>query len=180
MKKILIINGSPRKKGNTSVLSEYLVNLLSNRLQTEQIFLYDSMINPCMDCRACKIEELECILEDGMPEIYSKIDHSDILVFGTPIYWFGPSAQTKMMLDRFRPYFANKKLNGKKAVLILPAGSGASDCDLTIEMFKRSFKALGIEYLGAVTSKSYDVGDAYNDKEALQKIEALVISINKN
>ncbi|MFC2104933.1 flavodoxin family protein [Bacteroidota bacterium] len=178
MKKLLILNGSPRKKGNTAVLSEHLKNNLSNDINAEQLFLYDYALNPCTDCRACKIDDLKCILDDGMTELYEKIDKADFIIIGTPIYWFGPSAQTKLMLDRFRPYYVNKKLEGKKAALILPAGTGAPDCDLTIEMFKRSFKALGVEFIGNVTSESYDVGDAYNDKDALQNIEKLAKLIN--
>lgn len=170
---LLILNGSPRKKGNTAILSEYLLNHLSDKYLTEQLFLYDYTINPCVDCRACKVDNLSCILGDSMPNIYSKIEEADIIVIGTPIYWFGPSAQTKMLLDRFRPYYVNKKLNGKKAALILPAGTGAGDCDLTTEMFKRSFEALGIELIYTVTSETYDAGDAYNDKDALKEIENL-------
>jgi multimeric flavodoxin WrbA len=177
MKNLLVLNGSPRKKGNTAILAEYLLNHISDSLQTEQLFLYDYTINPCVDCRACKVENLSCIIGDGMPEIYTKIDNADVIIIGTPIYWFGPSAQTKLLLDRFRPYFVNKKLTAKKAALILPAGSGEGDCDLTIEMFKRSFKALGIEYLDAVSSESYDVGDAYNDKKAIKAMDKLIKSL---
>ncbi len=178
MKKVLIINGSPRKEGNTAILSEYLISHLSENVKAEQLFLYDYSINPCTDCRACKEGDLECILGDGMTDLYSKINEADYLIIGTPIYWFGPSAQTKMLIDRFRPYFVNKKLKGKKAALILPAGSGAGDCDLTTEMFKRSFKALGVEYIDAITSESYDAGDAYNDKQAQKSIENLSGKIN--
>jgi multimeric flavodoxin WrbA len=178
MKKVLILIGSPRKKGNTSILAEHLVKFLTKDQDIKISYLYDFNIKPCVDCRACKKGKLVCILKDGMEELYASIDDSDIMIIGTPIYWFGPTAQTKLLLDRFRPYYVNKKLNGKRAALILPAGTGASDCDLTIEMFKRSFEALGIKYLGAVTSESYDVGDAYNDKDALQNIEKLAETIN--
>jgi len=177
MKNLLVLNGSPRRKGNTSILAEYLVNQLSSNYHTEQLYLYDYTINPCVDCRACKADKLTCILGDGMPELYAKIDTADVIILGTPIYWFGPSAQTKMLLDRFRPYFVNMKLKVKKAALILPAGSGDGDCDLTKEMFKRSFKALGIEYIDTVTSESYDVGDAYNDKSAKEDIEKLAAQL---
>lgn len=177
MKKLLVLNGSPRKKGNTAILSEYLISHLGEDVIAEQLFLYDYIINPCTDCKACKEGDLECILDDGMDDLYAKIDEADYLIIGTPIYWFGPSGQMKMLLDRFRPYYVNKKLQGKKAALILPAGTGAGDCDLTIEMFKRSFNALGVDYIGAVTSKAYDAGDAYNDKQAMQSIEELITKI---
>lgn len=178
MKKILILNGSPRKKGNTAILSEYLINHINNKLSVEQLYLYDFKIRSCVDCRACKKGDLVCVLDDGMKELYSKIDEADYIIIGTPIYWFGPTATTKLLLDRFRPYYVNKKLTGKKAALILPAGTGASDCDLTTEMFKRSFNALGLEFLGAITSESYDLGDAFKDKDALHNIDKLVKRIN--
>lgn len=175
--KILILNGSPRKKGNTSILAEHLVDFLPKDQTLENIHLYDINIKPCIDCRACKKGDLVCTLNDGMTELYGQIDESNILIIGTPIYWFGPTAQIKLLLDRFRPYYVNKKLKGKKLALILPAGSGVGDCDLTIEMFKRSSEALGLEYIGAVTSESYDAGDALKDITALKEIENLAARI---
>lgn len=177
MKKALILNGSPRKNGNTAVLSEYLKNHLVGNYRVEHLFLYDYIINPCTDCRECKHGDLNCVIDDGMQELYNNINESEILVFGTPIYWYTPSGVTKMMIDRFRPYFANKKLKGKKAIVILAAGSGVSDCNLSLEMFRRVFETLEIEFLGAITSESYDAGDAYNDKTALSAIEKLAKEI---
>ncbi len=120
---------------------------------------------------------MKCLVKDGMLELYPKIEQAEVLVISTPIYWFGPSAQTKLFLDRLRPYFANKKLAGKKAAIILPAGTGDTDCDLTIEMFKRSFDALEIEMIGSVTSKSFDKGEAANDKKAVEGIKVLAEKI---
>lgn len=173
MKKLLILNGSPRKKGNTAILSEYLKNYVDGKLSVEHLFLYDYIINPCTDCRACKEDDFTCVIDDGMQDLYRKLDNSDFIVFGTPIYWYGPTAVMKMMIDRFRPYFASKKLKGKKAALILPAGSGESDCNLTLEMFRRVFDTLGVEFIGAITSQAYDAGDSFNDKKALNEIENL-------
>ena len=179
MKKVLILNGSPRKNGNTAVLSEYLKNQLVESYQVEHLFLYDYIINPCTDCRACKHDDYTCVIDDGMQDLYRKLDEAEILVFGTPIYWYTPSGVTKMMIDRFRPYFANERLKGKKAIIILSAGSGAEDCNLSMEMFQRVFKTLEIEYIGTVISKSYDAGDAYHDKIALESIDSIVSFLNK-
>lgn len=175
MKNILVLNGSPRKKGNTSILCEHLIKSIGQNI--EQVFLYDYNIKACRDCRVCKKDDLVCVIKDDMQILYNKIDQADFLIIGTPVYWFGPTATTKQVLDRFRPYFVNKKLNGKKAVLFLPAGSGAGDCDLTVEMFKRSFNALGVELIDVVTSESYDKGDALKDKVALSHIEILATAI---
>ena len=88
--------------------------------------------------------------------------------------------KTKLLLDRFRPYYANKKLSGKKAALLLPAGTGEIDCDLTIEMFKCSFEALGVELIDSITAEAYDIGEAYNDNKARASIDKLLIKINSS
>lgn len=82
------------------------------------------------------------------------------------------------MFDRLRPYYSNKKLADKKAALLLPAGDGESDCDLTIEIFRRSFKALGIELIDSVAAHAHDTGEADSDKKALASIAELVAKIN--
>jgi multimeric flavodoxin WrbA len=179
MKKISIFIGSPRKNGNSNIMADELLKNLNNGKSTaEKVYLYDFEIKACTDCRACKKGEMLCPVDDGMKDLYSKIDNSEVLIFATPIYWFGPTAVTKLLLDRFRPYYGNKKLYGKKAALLLPAGTGEKDCDLSIEMFKRSFEALGIKYIGVVTAEAYDKGDVYYDKKALENISHLAMKIS--
>ncbi len=179
MLNVNIFIGSPRKKGNTSVLSDFLVNELDkNKFKVKIYFLYDFEINPCIDCRACKKNKLECALRDEMQILYKIIEDSDILIFGTPIYWFGPTATTKLFIDRLRPYYVNKKMAGKKAALLLTAGSGASDCDLTIELFKRTFTCLEIDFLGEVSAKGYDAGEVKSDFDAINSINKLGEYIN--
>jgi len=178
MKKIQFFVGSPRIKGNTSFLAQNLQSNLSDKFQTEISFLANLNVGPCTDCRNCKKGDLICTVQDEMQGLYQKIDESDAIVLGTPIYWYSSSAQMKLLIDRLRPYYGNKRLKGKKAALILPAGSGEADCDLTIEMFKRTFEALGIEYLGAATSKAYDIGDAEKDQLAQEQVKQLANQIN--
>ena len=55
-------------------------------------------------------------------------------------------------------------------ILILPAGTGAPGCDLTIEMFKRSFSSMGVELIKSVTSEAYSMGDSNNDQIAKKKL----------
>jgi multimeric flavodoxin WrbA len=181
MKKLQILNGSPRRKGNSYFLSNLLMdNLHKEKIAPDSLYLYDYNIKPCIDCRYCKKGSLECyIKDDDMPSIYTKLEDSEIIIMATPIYWSGPTAKMKLLIDRLRPYYANKKLKGKKAALLLPAGSGKSDCDLTIEMYKRIFKELEIEYLGAITVKAFDIGDAKDNTEATNYINELAGNINK-
>ena len=179
MQNVEIFIGSPRKNGNTNSLVDiFIEGLDKSRFSSNKEFLYDYEINACTDCRACKKGNMVCVVKDGMQELYPRLNSADIIVIGTPIYWFGPSAKTKLLLDRLRPYYGNKKLKGKNAVLILPAGTGEEDCDLTIEMFKRSFEALGVKLLGSITSEAYDIGESKKDKKALKSIAELLTRIN--
>lgn len=174
VKKSEIIIGSPRKNGNTFLLSQKLVDCIDKtRIETTYTFLADHKIYPCTDCRGCKKGKLICIKKDDMQPIYARFDNSDIIIIGTPIYWYGPTAQTKILIDRFRPYFGNKKLAGKKAALLLPAGDGEVDCDLTIEMFTRIFKTLGFNFLGAITAKAYDIGDLVDGTYSMESLVKL-------
>lgn len=179
LKKIEIFIGSPRKKGNTSNLAQLLAEQLdSEKTSSEISYLYDYFIKPCVDCRACRRENLECRTIDDMHRLRPRLEKADVLIFGTPIYWFGPSAKTKLFMDRMRPYFLNKKLAGKKAILLLTASSGPKDCDLTIEMFKRMFSELEIDYLGVVAAKGFDVGEVKKDELTIKSIQEIVKKLN--
>ncbi len=147
-------------------------------LEVRTSFLYDYEIKPCTDCRSCKRNNRVCLLDDGMAELYGRLEGADLFIIGTPVYWFGPTAKTKLFLDRFRPYFVSKKLEGKKAALLVPAGVGSSDTDLTVEIFKRSFRALDIEFIGHVPAEGYDIGDVERDPRAMEDIVKLAGIIN--
>ncbi len=162
---VTIFIGSPRCNGNTATMASIVsTELLAKGAECRSFHLYQHKIEPCLDCRLCKLDDMECAQHDGMTSLYQHIEWADVIIFGTPIYWFGPSAQTKLLIDRFRPYFANKKLYGKRAALLLPAGSGIGDCDVTIEQFKRIFMALGVDYIDAVALQAYDENDVRDNE----------------
>ena len=160
MKNCQIFIGSPRKNGNTSLMSDMLVSAAKDfDINFEKSFLYDLNIKPCTDCRVCKKGDLVCLVNDGMKTLYSKLDETDTIIIGSPIYWYSTTAQTKLFIDRLRPYYGNKKLKGKNLGLLLPAGVGSRDCDLTIAMIKRMCEALELNYIGEITAEAYDEGD---------------------
>jgi len=113
-----------------------------------------------------------------MSAIDESLEAAEVVVIGTPIYWYGPTGPTKLLLDRLRPYFGNRRLSGKSLALLLPAGTGAPDCDLTIEMFRRACEALGMTFLVAVTAEAYDMGEVDTDPEVAQALDALAATIN--
>ncbi len=180
MKQLLFLIGSPRKKGNTAEMVRILNSSINQeKFESNTIFLYNYEFKPCIDCRACKKNDLVCTVKDDMQNLYPELDKADIIIFGTPIYWFGPSAQMKLLIDRLRPYYGNKRLGGKRGAVLLPAGVGKSDCDLTTGQFNRIFNALEIGFIDTVTAKAFDIGDLEKDTEAIQNLKTLADRINQ-
>ena len=112
-----------------------------------------------------------------MQQIYPKIDSADVIIFGTPNYWYGPSAKMKLLIDRIRPYVANKKLKGKKAVVITPAAEGPKACGPLAEMFQMSFDYLGIEFIGTILAAAYERGEIKKNKDKLKEAYEVGFSI---
>ena len=161
--------GSPRKGGNTDLLVEEVLRVAgTNGHGTAKIYLHGRNICPCVDCRGCKKEPNQCIVEDGMQEFYAVLDDSDVVVFGTPVYWYGPTAQMKVVVDRLRPYFSSHRMDGKRAVIVAPAGDGPGDADLLVEFFRRVCSTLNMEFAGVVLGTAYDRGEILADREAME------------
>ena len=175
---VLGLMGSPRKGGNTDILVDAVLGEAEAAgHDVDRIYVYGAGIGPCVDCRGCKKGGLVCVVDDGMQKIYPKLDEAGVIVFGTPVYWSGPSGPMKQLLDRLRPYFGSNKLAGKKAILAAPAGDGPPDADLLSEMFRRSFNLLGIEFVGEVLGKAYDKKEILEDKKAMKQARALGCSL---
>ena len=168
--KILALIGSPRKGSNTDTLVDQILKGAKDKGQhCEKIYLYDYEISPCVDCRSCKKGELVCTIKDGMQEIYTKMEEADLIIFGTPIYWYGPTGQTKMLIDRMRPFIANGKLKGKKGIIVVPSEEGSGACGPLIDMFQMSFDYLGMEFVGKFLAKAYERGEIRENEEELKR-----------
>ncbi len=120
-KKVLILLGSPRKTGNSSVLADSLAKGSEQAgVQVETLFLHDMDINPCTGCDQCQRENATgCVVADAMQEIYPKLKGADSIVFASPIYWFSVTAQLKMVIDRIYAVGGGDKniLTGKKDII---------------------------------------------------------------
>ncbi|HUS76907.1 MAG TPA: flavodoxin family protein [Methanothrix sp.] len=170
--RILALVGSPRKGGNTEILvDEILKGAEAKGHVTERLRLYDYEILPCLDCRGCKRAKsgYTCALSDGMQEIYGKLERADIIIFGTPIYWYGPTAKMKLVIDRLRPYIASRKLSGKKGMVATPSEEGAGCCGPLLQMFAMSFDYLGMENAGSLLAQAYERGEIKKKPEELER-----------
>lgn len=177
-KKILGVMGSPRKKGNTHILvSNILEAAENNGAFTEMIFLGNKLIEECNGCLICW-KDKECPKADDMLEFYPKIIESDVIIFGTPVYWYGPTAIMKSFLDRF-VYFNcpdnRLKIKGKGAVLVIPFEEETpATAELVVEIFKRSFDYLEMNLIESIVVPGVSKrGDVLKKKESLKKCREL-------
>ena len=101
-KKVLIISASPRRGGNSDTLcDQFMRGAQEGGHSVEKIFLKDKNIKFCQGCLACwNTTKGKCVHHDDMAEILDKILSADVLVFATPVYFYGMNAQLKMLLDR--------------------------------------------------------------------------------
>jgi len=112
--KILAICASPRKR-NTYNMIETVLN--SAKGECEMIFLKERKIESCNDCRSCHGVN-KCIINDGMDEIYNKLEKTDIIVLGSPTYFHNVSGPMKNFMDRCLPFYFSRKLEGKRSILL--------------------------------------------------------------
>lgn len=172
--RILGLVGSPRRGSNTDLLvTAILEGAAENGYATEKINLYNRDIAPCMDCRACKKGSLKCALNDDMQMLYPKLEAADVVVFGTPLYWYGPSAKMKLFIDRLRPFIASKKLQGKQAVIVVPSEEGAEACNHIVSMFSLSFEYLGLDLAGTLLPKASEKAEVKERPQVLNDAKAI-------
>ena len=103
--KVIAFNGSPRKKWNTATLLEKaLEGAASKGVKTELIHLYDLNYKGCISCFACKTKGGKsygrCAVKDDLTPVFKKIEKSDAIILGSPIYFGTVSGEMKSFMER--------------------------------------------------------------------------------
>ncbi|MCE7743204.1 MAG: flavodoxin family protein [Candidatus Heimdallarchaeota archaeon] len=185
MVRVLILNGSPRKKGNTL----FLVSELAEQLRAKNNFvkilhLNDYDIKPCQSCYWCYRDfPLQCIQDDVMNGLYPHALDAEVIIFASPIYWFTYSAQLKLFVDRLLALHVKggHSFQGKKFASIFvygasnPEGSGVFNAIKSVEQMISYF---GGENIGVVYGTGGDKLTAKDNPEILRKIGNLVLTIS--
>jgi multimeric flavodoxin WrbA len=152
--KLLAVMGSPRKNGNTDILLSHLVDgAKAAGADVETVRLGEISIRECDGCHACW-RGRDCSKDDDMRRLYPKIMAADVLVLGTPVYWYGPTALMKAFIDRF-VYFnseANRtRIRGKKAaVAIVLEEDKQATWQPVVDFFSNSLGYLEIPLAGTI------------------------------
>lgn len=116
--KILVITGSPRKNGNSSTLADHFIRGAEEA--GHEMVRFDAAfkeVHPCIACNKCGMNG-ECVFKDDFEFVRKHIVDAGMVVFATPMYYFGISAQIKAVIDRF--YAVNGSIHvPKKAALLM-------------------------------------------------------------
>lgn len=119
---VVIINGSPRTKGNSDLLcDEFIRGAKESGNTTEKISLREYTVNPCKACYAC-FKTGRCVQNDDMTEILSKVKQAEILVLASPTYFLTMSGQMKTFIDHLLPKW--QELGGKEVYIIVTGHDG--------------------------------------------------------
>lgn len=176
-KKAMLIVGSPRKDGNTAILTDKLIDLLNNNFETEKIFLSDYNISPCKECYNC-MDKDECSIKDDMQELYIKLREAQVIILSSPIFMGGITAPMKAFMERtwhLRKGQLKDKIGSYIIVGRRDIGSGASEMEEYLSRLK-VIKIPGVMGFGMRK------GDVSKDEEALKNIQRLsnqIINLNQ-
>lgn len=169
-KNIVILNGSPRKKGNTSALVKSFTNGAEAAGNTVTEFFLDGMnINGCKGCfGGHSSRECPCVQKDDMAKIYPKVREADVVVLATPLYYWNMSGQIRTAIDRL---FALEEGDGNllrgqgKACALLMAAEGHGFGDV-LTYYEHLAEHLKWKNLGSVLAGGNgDIGDIEGNPE---------------
>lgn len=172
--KVLLINGSPKKNGNTFLaLSEVATALNNNGVETEIISIGAKAIQGCIACQKC-IELGRCVFKDDLyNRLRESLKEADGLVVGTPVYYAGPNGSLCAILDRLF-YSASEFLSYKPAASVAVCRRGGATAT-----FDRLNKYFTISNMPVVSSQYWNTvhgmmpGEAAQDAEGLQTMRTL-------
>lgn len=133
-KKVLVISSSPRRGGNSDYLCDQFIRGAEEAgHDTEKIFFQNKKINYCLGCGACNTTH-KCVQKDDMDGVLDKMVNADVLVFGTPVYFYTMDAQMKTLIDRTVPRYT--ELKGDAYLIATLADQGKEVMNGTLAAFQ--------------------------------------------
>ena len=175
--KVIGINGSSRKDGNTAlIISKVFDELNTEGIETDLIQLAEYEIQPCRGCFACKGRGNCVFANDGFAEIFSRMVEADGIILGSPVYSADVSAKMKAFLERGGVVVAtNPELLRHKvgaSVAAVRRGGGMTTVDtMNHFMLNKEMIVVGSTYWNMVYGKN--IGDVLNDEEGMANMRNL-------
>ena len=181
MSSILAIYGSPRRKGNTSLLLKQAVQGAKEQgAEVEEVFLRDLKMAPCLEIYGCK-KDGRCVIQDDFQGLYDSLLSCNGIMLASPIFFYTVSAHTKILMDRcqslwVKRYVLEKAVRGagertRKGLFVsVGATSGKKLFEGTLLTVRYFFDVFDAELWRYLLYRSLDFeGDVLNHPEYLQE-----------
>ena len=171
--KVLMINGSPRKEGNTYIaLREMEKIFIQEGIETEIVHIGNKDIRGCIACGSC-YEKGRCVFEDAVNETAAKFEECDGLVVGSPVYYASANATLVAYLDRlfYSTHFDKTMKVGASVVVARRGGLSATFDELNKYFTISGMPVASSQYWNSVHGSA--AGEAMQDKEGLQTMRTL-------
>ncbi|MBW2514613.1 MAG: flavodoxin family protein [Deltaproteobacteria bacterium] len=181
-KKVVVLLGSPRKKGNSTALAKQIIHgAESSGAMVETIYLNGLNIKPCQGCYSCrKPNSRGCVVDDDMQTVYPKVQTADRWVIASPVYWFSMSAQTKLFMDRCFAMFKetgqeNYLLNKRIAIAMSYGDTDAfnSGCVNALRSFQDAYRYAGAKIIGMVYGSAEEPGEITSNTSLMKQAQEL-------
>ena len=174
--KVLLINGSPHKQGNTFLaLSEAAKTLAANEIETEIVQIGVKPVRGCIACGQCKQKELgRCVFDDDIcNRISEKLDDADALIIGSPVYYGQPNGAVLSLVQRMF-FSAGEKVQNKPAAAVCVCRRGGATA--AFQTMNMPFQMMNMP---VVTSQYWNIvygreeGQAVLDTEGMQTMRTM-------
>lgn len=171
--KVLILNGSPRVGGNTTVAVDELVKTFAAAgVETEVVQLGTTSVTGCRACGACA-QLGRCVIDDIVNEVATKFQEADGLIVASPVYYASPNGTLLALLDRL---FYSAKFDKRMKVGASVAVARRGGCSATFDVLNKYFTISGMpiassQYWNSVHGRM--PGEAEQDVEGLQTMRTL-------
>ena len=161
-----------RKEGNTARLIKVILHRCDTAgIRTEFVSLAGKKILPCLGCEKCKRTKWCVIEKDDWGRIIQKVIDCEVLVIGSPTYYYDVCGQLKNFIDRTYSLYHDRKLAGRSGVAVaVHASKGATRTIQTIEGFLSTHE---FSSLGSVKGTGYEEGAILKDTEAIRRAEKI-------
>lgn len=177
--KVIGINGSPRKDGNTAILIQTVFNeLMKQGIETELIQLSGRHLEGCKACRTChKNRDRQCVItDDFFNECFAKMVSSDGIILGSPVYSAGVTSQMKALIDRASMVLAGnrglfKHKIGASVVAARRGGAISAFDTLNNFLYSKEMYLVGSSYWNMVYGNA--IGEVENDHEGIENMKNL-------
>ncbi len=176
--KVLLVNGSPRREGNTSIaLSEVARTLKAEGIDTQTVAIGTKAVQRCIACRKCA-QLGRCVFQDALyEEVLAALPEADALIVGSPVYYAGPNGSLCALLDRLF-YSSGHLLRYKPAAAVAVCRRGGASA--TFDRLNKYFTINNMPVISSIYWNSVHgrtPGEAVEDAEGLQTMRVLARNV---